>query len=699
MHTIWGTTTKPEASKMLADFFAGVDDQDATLYIGYPIVSGLDFSNTIDALLVSKAKGVVAIHIVEGRDVNDVEEIQEELYGKLYSRLFSNRKLLKKRQPLFHLDTATFAPIATQPGDFDDDVTVLFNTEQLSAWFDDLPDANPDVYESVVSTIQSLTNIRGRKRKRELKREDSRGSSLNLIEDSIANLDARQSSAVIETIHGVQRIRGLAGSGKTIILALKVAYLHASSPEWNIAVTFNTRSLKGLFERLINTFYIDQTGEEPDWEKIHVLHAWGSAGDFNRGIYYETCIQSGVEYLDFGTAKRMYTYDTAFDSACERALKEIKQKEIDLSGKYDVILVDEAQDFNGAFLQLCYELLTEKKRLVYAYDELQSLDEKTLPSPEELFGISLNNEEGKPKKDIILEKCYRNPRQILVAAHAVGFGIYTEGGDLVQIFDESSLWEEIGYKVENGIIEDGKNVVLKRDGDSSPEFLENHSPEDDIVQFIKFDSAQEQDDWIVEEITKNINEDDLRPEDIVVINPNAITTRDAVGYIRSELLKREIDSSLVGVSTSKDKFLNEGKVAFTGIHRAKGNEAGMVYIINSQYCYQGYGLAKKRNTLFTAMTRAKAWVRVCGHGESMEGLKDEFSRLKANDFTLNFTYPTAEQRAEMRTINRDLSREEKKQIAKSKARLQETVHAIESGKVALEDLPQDLIDRLKNIIK
>jgi superfamily I DNA and RNA helicase len=30
-----------------------------------------------------------------------------------------------------------------------------------------------------------------------------------------------QSKAVIETVDGVQRIRGLAGSGKTIVLALK----------------------------------------------------------------------------------------------------------------------------------------------------------------------------------------------------------------------------------------------------------------------------------------------------------------------------------------------------------------------------------------------------------------------------------------------------------------------------------------------
>ena len=77
----------------------------------------------------------------------------------------------------------------------------------------------------------------------------------------------------------MQRIRGLAGSGKTIVLALKVAYLHTQNPDWRIGVTFNTRSLKEQFKRFINNFTIEQTGAEPDWENIDILNAWGAPGD------------------------------------------------------------------------------------------------------------------------------------------------------------------------------------------------------------------------------------------------------------------------------------------------------------------------------------------------------------------------------------------------------------------------------------
>ena len=38
------------------------------------------------------------------------------------------------------------------------------------------------------------------------------------------------------------------------------------------------------------------------------------------------------------------------------------------------------------FLRLCYELLKHPGRLVYAYDELQSLGGGSLPSPEDIIG-------------------------------------------------------------------------------------------------------------------------------------------------------------------------------------------------------------------------------------------------------------------------------------------------------------------------
>jgi superfamily I DNA and RNA helicase len=133
-----------------------------------------------------------------------------------------------------------------------------------------------------------------------------------------------QSEAVIETVEGVQRIRGLAGSGKTIVLALKVAYLHAKHPDWNIAVTFNTRSLRNQFKHLINMFAIEHMSEEPDWEKVRIIHAWGSPS--MEGLYYEFCKRHNIEYRDLASAKRLpNAYGQEFDVIYEEALNKIKK--------------------------------------------------------------------------------------------------------------------------------------------------------------------------------------------------------------------------------------------------------------------------------------------------------------------------------------------------------------------------------------
>ena len=62
--------------------------------------------------------------------------------------------------------------------------------------------------------------------------------------------------AAFEIPDGPQRIRGLAGSGKTVVLALKAAYLHSQHPSWHIAVTFYTRALAQQYKEMITNFLL-----------------------------------------------------------------------------------------------------------------------------------------------------------------------------------------------------------------------------------------------------------------------------------------------------------------------------------------------------------------------------------------------------------------------------------------------------------
>jgi len=701
INIVWGSTDKPVASKRLAHILSAEADLEGTLYIGYPIIGTPEGSFPIDALLVSPTKGLVLFNVVEGKVLPDYVEAQDEGFNKMQAKLLQHQTLIRKRKLLVDIHTVTFAP-AIQQLELDDD-HLLCNADNLVSSIDELDDFEPEVFPTLVSVIQAISTLRRGRKKRALHNQTSRGTKIKALEDSIANLDSQQSAAVVETYEGVQRIRGLAGCGKTIVLALKVAYLHARHRDWLIAVTFNTRSLKKQFENLITTFVLEQANEEPDWDKIRILNAWGAPGGADRtGIYYEFCRDHGVEYLDFGTAKNRYGSDKAFESACETALQGVKK----FAPKYDAILVDEAQDFAPNFLLLCYEYLKEPKRLVYAYDELQNLGNRSLPPVEEIFGKNTDGtarvvihppEAGKPKQDIILDTCYRNSRPVLSTAHALGFGVYRAKG-LVQIFENKNLWFDIGYQETDGDIEDGELVTLSRTPKSSPEFLEKHSPVEDLIQFKVFETEEAQTAWLVAEIERNLTEDELIPDDIVVINPDPLKTKDAVGEARRTLMQMGINSNLAGVTTIADVFTEPGTVTFTGIFRAKGNEAAMVYVINAQDCFGALlprDVARVRNRLFTAITRSKGWVRVLGVGKAMSALKQEFEKAKAENFALRFVYPTEEERKTMMTVNRDMSKAEQDRSNKRRINFAEIIESLDSGESFIEDYPEEMVKKLE----
>tara|TARA_Y100000748_G_scaffold304095_1_gene311763 strand:- start:1109 stop:3262 length:2154 start_codon:yes stop_codon:yes gene_type:complete len=709
---IRGANKKPVSSQRLAELFARSDDLNGYLYVGYPVLGTPEGPFPIDAIYVSPDHGVVLIDLVEGNNPDGFEDRQDDAANKLEAKFRSHKDLMKGRSLQVPVTPLSFAPSCSNLESLSNEEYKICDDTSLETCLEQCKSPIQDYYPPLLSIIQSISTIRKGRKKRESEKPGSRGLTLKRLEDSIANLDNWQAKAVIETVHGVQRIRGLAGSGKTIILALKAAYLHAQHPEWKIAVSFHTRSLRAQFKRLINTFVIEQTNNEPDWDNLEIIHSWGSPNSkIDNGIYYTFCKENGVEYLDYRSAFSKFGRDKEFEGACDQALGQIK----DSKQIYDVILVDEAQDFPTSFLRICFELLKAPKMLVYAYDELQNLSKRSLPSPEEIFGLAPNGEPnvkfatpepGQPKQDIILEKCYRNSRPILVTAHALGFGIYREpkrniDTGLVQMFEQEKLWQEVGYEVEKGNLEDGKQVKLGRTNESSPRFLETHSDTNDIIQFHAFDTFEEQDKWLAEEIKQNLGEDELRADDIIVINPDPLTTRKKVGGARQLLFQNGINSHLAGVDTSPDVFFDtdDESIAFTGIFRAKGNEAGMVYIINAQDCFDSYGnLATIRNQLFTAITRSKAWVRVLGVGNNMRALQAEYQKVIDNEFTLDFIYPTAEQRKHLNIVNRDMTATERKALAKKQESIANLLDDFDSGKLFIEDLGDEQLERLRALL-
>jgi len=709
-----GASPKPAASAKLIEILSSRPEWSGLLFVGYPIIGTPMGPHRVDALWVSEDKGIVVFDLVEGYEPGDYEFRQDDLANKIDSRLKVHPELVKRRELRIPIHTISFGPAVTGAVSSTDDYPLTGSEsiiDKLACFH--WPSCDNQVYQEALSVIENVSKIRKSRTKRTASREDSRGTKLKHLEDSIATLDSDQNKAFIETVEGVQRIRGLAGSGKTIVLALKAAYLHAQHPEWRIAVTFNTRSLKGLYRNLISVFHDRQTNEDPDWQNLRIVNSWGTPGNPERdGLYHEFCRVHGIDYLDFRSAKDKFGAQNAFSKACQQALDETKKHR----RIYDALLVDEAQDLPPAFLRLCHALLKEPKRLVYAYDELQNLAGESLPPPENIFGWTNNGDprilfdgEGGDylRHDVVLRKCYRNSGPVLVTAHALGFGIYRtppkEGETgLVQMFDHPNLWEEVGYHVQDGVLEDNASVTIYRPEETSPRFLEDHSPVDDLIRFKVFASEAKQTEWLVKDIRKNLKREELRHDDIMVINPDPLTTRKKVGMARARLLDMGIQSHLAGVDTDSDVFYRPetASVTFTGVHRAKGNEAAMVYIINADDCQaDAFDLARIRNRLFTAITRSKAWVRVLGVGRRMEELTREFQELKASRFSLRFRYPSAEERARLRVVHRDMTQAERRRLEGRNRNLGDLVRDIERGDVHVEDLDKAVLDKLAAILQ
>ena len=140
-------------------------------------------------------------------------------------------------------------------------------------------------------------------------------------------------------------------------------------------------------------------------------------------------------------------------------------------------------------------------------------------------------------------------------------------------------------------------------------------------------------------------------------------------------------------------------MTFTGVFRAKGNEAGMVYIINAQDCHSSApNLARIRNQLFTAITRSKAWIRVLGIGRGMRELVKEYEVLRNRNFQLAFSYPDAEQRKQLRIVHRDITAEEKRRLASSQRGLSDLVRDLQSGNVLIDDIDRDVLERLRELL-
>lgn len=695
-----GKITKPEQSRQLIGTikkYMQDNDETGTLYLGYPLTANAEEAVTVEALWVTKTKGMIAFIFGDNQDsLSQLKEQQDALYYNIDFYLKKYSSLRRGRNLAFSPLVMTLMPNELKETD-DSDEYIFCTNEEITSYINDFHGFDKAVYKRLCEVLQKVSEIKPRKRRANVKKEDSYGAIIKKIEKEIANLDQWQKKAAFEFPDGPQRIKGLAGSGKTIVLALKAAYLHTQYPELKIGVTYYTRALYQQYINLITDFVQDMSGDKVDWENLDVIHAWGSYAE--QGVYSNIAEKANFKAYNLTSAVSKFGRENAFKGCCDELLSVITAE---YQPQYDVMLIDEAQDLPSSFFRLVYADVKEPKRIIWAYDELQNLSNVEMPSLEEMFGvdengslrINIENREDEPKRDITLPVCYRNPPWTLALAHGLGFGLYHK--PIIQMFDNLEVWREIGYAVKSGKLKENNTVRLSRKNISTPEYFEELLDKSESIQTKKFDTIDLQYSWMAQEIKKNIENDELDPDDILVIFPDPYYAKSQYKDFQRFLNACGINSILAGVDTDRDTFRVKECITCAHVYRAKGNEAPMVYVTNADSCAEGMELIKLRNILFTSITRSRAWVRICGVGERMEQLVQEYNMCLDNNYDLRFKVPTAKELSEARHVNRERSLKEKQLVENAKSNINELIEQLEKGMVDPEFIPE--LDKLINLL-
>lgn len=620
-------------------------DDDSLLYYMFPIYSGDIDVGKIQAklILLSKNYGIYYFdHVKSNENLQKAEERINQLYSCI-AGCFLKNSILKKGRNALKYDIVTII-ISSEKLNVSDDF-VLSTIENIKNVLDE---NKVSIEKDDFNLIQSYLEGTVKTKKKIDRKVDSskvtKGGILNEIEEYIARFDIEQKQAALSEIDGPQRIRGLAGSGKTIVLTQKAAIYHLNHPEDKILYTYYTKSLhdtiRGHIDRAYRYF---SDNKEPNWDNIIICHAWGSS--YTPGVYSMACADNNGVLLNFSDALKINSRDP-LGGICDTLMKRT-----DIKPKYDLVLIDEGQDFTSPFYQLCYKL-SKNKKIVWAYDDFQNIFDVKIQDERETFGKKddgsyyVDFERDKMSNhDIVLKKCYRTPRLSLIAAFSLGLGIYNE--KVLQRLDKNDHWNSLGFHVKEGNCKTGDEMVVVRPEENTPSYS-NSKFGKGSVRYRCFEGMNEECRCIARSISNDIFCENLRPEDICVICLDRKNISSYFAKIDMYLAQNSIDTfNLATLAGNYLSFTREGCVTLTTINKAKGNEKGAVYICGVDYVFSNANNVVLRDMMFTAMTRTKGWLVLTGSTPDFNQCIQELTKLKENKFELHFIQPSRE---ETRTI-------------------------------------------------
>jgi len=392
-------------------------------------------------------------------------------------------------------------------------------------------------------------------------------------------------------------IRGVAGSGKSVVLANLVArYLHRRLnsleiplfPEpISIAVTCYNRALVDFLRQKIRNAYREQTlNADIPSSVLQVKHL--------NGLLYYMINSLGwpLEYIS--------PYEISHEEWARHYRDQIRQfstsnPEHYHSTCFDAIFVDEGQDFEPDEFRLILDLvrtneITGEKPIVIFYDDAQNIYGRSRPVWQDI-GLNLTGQRSR-----VMRECFRNTRQIVELAFNVLLGSQASPNQRVQ----TRTYADINYLKERNVIEEaGDHIRVK--------FAEREYRPPEIKEFERRDEEIE---WLSNKIVTLIKDEFVRPEDILVLFRSKEFDYNHLMKLIQEKLP-EIGFVLpFGNSADKDHYIfQENKLTLSTVNGAKGYDAPLVFLVGVDLFDD---TRRDRAAFYVGATRAKLLLFLTG---------------------------------------------------------------------------------------
>lgn len=385
-------------------------------------------------------------------------------------------------------------------------------------------------------------------------------------------LDLKQEQNARSIGSGHRIIYGVAGSGKTILLIARARLLYKGDPENEILILCYNLTLSSYLRAALS-----------DCPNINIFHFDGWAK--SNGI------------------TRKYGQDKETDAQLgERLLSNLHNGMAPDCRRYDVVLIDESQDFEPIWFRCVLEAMKEPEDgdLVIVGDGNQGLYSRHRIRWSEL-GINARGRTISAKFD--LDKNYRNTRQIISLAK-VFVAEQTDKADIEAHFEEDTI---------RSLVVDPEKCI--RTG-PSPVLLQAQDKHDELTQCTPILRSLLSGHWFGQSIAP------LKPSDIAIFYPRLSKRMESTFRMFIDSLNQYVAPTtwLSDKSNPQARIqIADPTIKIQTIHSAKGLQYKAVYVLWADDLPSGFEDTDEqveRQLFYVALTRAEDYLIVSYSGPS-----------------------------------------------------------------------------------